>query len=424
MAPKEILVGIIGVGLVGSELVSQILSIPTARNPFKIVFLSSSRKALYDTVTSPDAWKAALDTSSDPADLKAVAGYLKNLVAQGSGATQRQAVIVDNTSSDDVARLYPEWLKAGISVVTPNKKAFSGDKAVWDAILAAAAAPGAGRWLNESTVGAGLPVINTLKEMLGSGDRVKKIEGGLSGTMSYIFNEWSAAAPQASPPKFSEVVKIAREKGYTEPHPADDLNGADVARKLTILARTVSAFSIGDNSKGGLPELGSYKDVETQSLIPTPLEGIKTGDEFVERLPKHDGDFERVRVQAEKEGKVLRFVGVVDVEEGVVKAGLAQCVVSLFPFGFLKTSSNDYSPGPLGTPSPTPSPPPWVARITSLCSTPSDTALGLSSSKVRVLALRSPRWVSSVTFSSWLEPLVKIRTYHPTKTASGQWLCI
>ncbi|TEB34091.1 aspartate kinase homoserine dehydrogenase [Coprinellus micaceus] len=353
MAPKEILVGIIGVGLVGSELVSQILSIPAARNPFKIVFLSSSRKALYDTVTSPDAWKAALDASSDPADLKAVAGYLQTLVAQGSGSTQRQAVIVDNTSSDDVARLYPEWLKAGVSVVTPNKKAFSGDKAVWDAILAASAAPGAGRWLNESTVGAGLPVINTLKEMLGSGDRVKKIEGVFSGTMSYIFNEWSAATPSVNPPKFSEVVRVAREKGYTEPHPADDLNGADVARKLTILARTVSAFSIADG-KGSLPELQSYEDVDTQGLIPTPLEGIKTGDEFVERLPKYDGDFERVRVQAEKEGQVLRFVGVVDVEEGVVKAGLAQYPVT-HPFATSLGGSDNiimfhterYSPRPL-----------------------------------------------------------------------------
>ncbi|KAF6764177.1 homoserine dehydrogenase-domain-containing protein [Ephemerocybe angulata] len=348
MPSKQILVGIVGVGLVGSELVSQILSIPAARNPFKIVFLASSTKVLYAPVVDADPakWKAALAASTEAVDLKALGSYLRTLVAQqrGEGVVGR-AVIVDNTSAESVAGMYAEWIGQGVSVVTPNKKGFSGDRGVWEGILRAAEGEGAGRWLNESTVGAGLPVINTLREMVGSGDRVRKIEGVFSGTMSYIFNEWSGKGVEKK--KFSDVVRVAREKGYTEPHPADDLNGADVARKLTILARTIGA-------RRGCRCLGSYRDVQTQSLIPKALEGEGSGDVFVSRLGEFDEEFERLREEAEREGSVLRFVGVVDVEKGVVKAGLEKYPVS-HPFATSLGGSDNiimfhterYSPRPL-----------------------------------------------------------------------------
>lgn len=102
-----------------------------------------------------------------------------------------------------------------------------------------------------------------------------------------------------------------------EPHPADDLNGYDVARKLTILSRFVSYFS-----DSNLPTLQSFLSVQTASLIPPPLEGIATGDEFLKRLPEFDAEFTKLRAEAIKEQNVLRFVGIVDVENGVVKAGL------------------------------------------------------------------------------------------------------
>ena len=133
--------------------------------------------------------------------------------------------------------------------------------------------------------------------------------------MSYIFNEFSTGA--AGGPAFSAVVKEAREKGYTEPHPADDLNGADVARKLAILARVAAPAR-----DAKLPKLGSFADVATKSLIPAPLEGVKTGDEFVARLPEFDEEFTGLREEASKAGEVLRFVGVVDAVKGEVKAGL------------------------------------------------------------------------------------------------------
>lgn len=147
-----------------------------------------------------------------------------------------------------------------------------------------------------------------------------KIEGVFSGTMSYIFNEFSTGQPNG--PSFSSVVSIAREKGYTEPHPADDLNGADVARKLTILSRYIPSL------RSALLE--GYKSVSTTSLVPSQLEGIATGDEFIQRLPEFDSHFQETREQAAREGKVLRFVGVIDVQSGTIKADLAKCAEQFY----------------------------------------------------------------------------------------------
>ncbi|KAK2461293.1 hypothetical protein APHAL10511_006820 [Amanita phalloides] len=310
----EINVAVIGVGLVGSELVHQLLSIPQNVSPFRLISLSSSTRSVFNSanpIQPTDDWKSALIASSEKADLHALTERLHTLVR-----ANERVVIVDNTSSDAVAALYPLWLGKGIHVVTPNKKAFSGKIDLYNAIVDRSRASGA-RYLNESTVGAGLPVINTLKELVGTGDKIVKIEGVFSGTMSYIFNEFSTGKPDG--PAFSSIVTAAREKGYTEPHPADDLNGFDVARKLTILSRTISTHSIKPVS---LPELQSFSAVQTASLIPPALEEIRTGDEFLARLPEFDAEFSRLRADASAEGKVLRFVGVVDAVDGQVKAGL------------------------------------------------------------------------------------------------------
>jgi len=151
-----------------------------------------------------------------------------------------------------------------------------------------------------------------LKDLIATGDKIIKIEGVLSGTLSYIFNEFSTA--KEGGPSFSSVVTIARQKGYTEPHPADDLNGADVARKLTILSRYIP--SLRNSLKDG------YKSVSTKSLVPSALDGIQTGDEFIQRLPEFDNEFEELRSSAFKENQVLRFVGVIDVASGLIKADL------------------------------------------------------------------------------------------------------
>ncbi|KAF5379201.1 hypothetical protein D9615_005926 [Tricholomella constricta] len=311
---NKIYVAVIGVGLVGSELIEQLLSIPRQTTPFELISLTSSTRTIFDAanpIAPGAAWKSLLAASAQKPDYKTLTEQLAALVAPN-----QKVAVVDNTSSDDVAALYPAFLEKGISVVTPNKKAYSGDVGLYERILNASKASGA-RFLNEATVGAGLPVISTLKELVATGDKVVKIEGVFSGTMSYIFNEFSTGKPDG--PAFSSIVSIAREKGYTEPHPADDLNGFDVARKLTILSRTISS---GSRTQTALPALQSFASVQTASLIPSALEGIPTGDEFISRLPEFDAHFSQLRADASAEDKVLRFVGVVDVAGGIVKAGL------------------------------------------------------------------------------------------------------
>ncbi|KAH7905219.1 homoserine dehydrogenase-domain-containing protein [Hygrophoropsis aurantiaca] len=306
-------VAVVGVGLVGSEFTSQLLALPTS--PFRLVSLSSSKKTLFSadglefpaSSASESTWKSALAVSETPFSLDALRASMTALAQPGG------AVLVDNTSSETVAASYPSFLRAGIHVITPNKKAASGDLTLYKDILSACA-DGGTKYLGESTVGAGLPILSTLGDLVGTGDKVEKIEGVFSGTMSYIFNNFSTGQPGG--PSFSSVVNVAREKGYTEPHPADDLNGADVARKLTILSRLIPSL------RHLLPH--GFVSVQTASLIPPALESISTGDEFVKRLPEFDAEFDRLRESADKEGCVLRFVGVVDATSGVVKAELAK----------------------------------------------------------------------------------------------------
>jgi len=313
-SPKVLRVAVVGVGLVGGEFINQLLAFPSP-SPFRIVSLSSSKSALFSPdglAITPSGWKQDLTKSGLKPDLGILSRELAALVKPG-----QDVVLVDNTSSNEVAALYPQFLTAGIHVITPNKKAFSAELSLYESIISASSESGA-RFLNESTVGAGLPVISTLKDLVATGDKILKIEGVFSGTMSYIFNEYSTT--KEGGPLFSSVVRTAREKGYTEPHPADDLNGADVARKLTILSRYIPAL------RSALKD--GYQSVSIKSLVPPELEGIATGDEFIQRLPEFDAYFDRMRADAFKENKVLRFAGVVDVSTGTIKADLEKYPVT------------------------------------------------------------------------------------------------
>jgi homoserine dehydrogenase len=252
-------------------------------------------------------------------------------------------VFVDNTAALDVAGCYAELLSKGISVVTPNKLAFSGALETWDEIWAAArngartpgqqagAKPG-GYLFHESTVGAGLPVLSTLRELVDTGDEVRRIEGVVSGTLSFLFNEWDPAAPPAggaagAAAAFSAVVRRARDLGYTEPDPRADLGGLDVARKLTILARLA-----------GL-RVESYAAFPIESLVPEKLKTVEGVDAFLEGLADFDGEMEAVRAEANAAGKVVRYVGSVDVVKGEVKVGLQRFDRS-HPIAGLKGSDN------------------------------------------------------------------------------------
>jgi homoserine dehydrogenase len=328
---KNIEVAVIGVGLVGAEFVTQLLtyigrnsaasfSIPRySGTNISLVSLSSSKRTLsIPPMTRLNAewdWKTALKQATTPEfTLKSVIDDLASRVSRSAQkARDTIVVVVDNTASEEIASSYPDFLRAGVNVITPNKKGFSGSGKLYDEMEKACNATGS-RWYGESTVGAGLPVVATLKDLVATGDEVTKIEGVFSGTLSYIFNNFSPPTPSSSPPSFSSIVTIARQKGYTEPHPADDLSGTDVARKLTILSRLIPSL------RQSLPE--GYASVATNSLVPEPLRSVQSGDEFVEKLPGFDEEFDRMRKEAEEKDEVVRYVGVIDVLQGKVEAKL------------------------------------------------------------------------------------------------------
>lgn len=298
---SNLYLAVIGVGGVGSAFLSQLAGLPSSLRP-TLVFLSRSTKQLYNQNYSP---VSVSDLQSSSANLLSIADLTKYL-----SSAPGKAIVVDNTSNQDIANAYPSFLRSGISVVTPNKKAFSGNLQLWNDIFSAVEqSDGKALVYHESSVGAGLPVISTLKDLVATGDKVTKITGVFSGTMSFLFNSF-APADGSGKAKWSEIVAQAKEAGFTEPDPRDDLNGLDVARKLTILARLAGLKVEG-------PET-----FPVQSLIPKALESASSSDEFLQRLPEFDVEMEKYKDDAVKQGKVVRYVGSVDVLKGDVKVGL------------------------------------------------------------------------------------------------------
>ncbi|KAK5117958.1 hypothetical protein LTR62_004002 [Meristemomyces frigidus] len=331
LQPQSIYIAVVGVGGVGQAFLSQLQHLESrmrkASPPLdlRLVLVRRSKQQLQSADWS------GIDISNVLTLLKSITGPLPpwNEVLNHLSKAPGKVVLVDNTSDLALASTYPEALKKGISIVTPNKKAFSDDYALWAKIFEAAAngtgSPNAGYVFHESTVGAGLPVLSTLKELVETGDEVTKIEGVFSGTMSFLFNSFMPVGGGGG--KFSAEVKKAKELGYTEPDPRDDLNGLDVARKLTILARLA-----------GL-KVKSPTSFPVESLIPKELESCSTGDEFMEKLPEFDNQMDELKSSAAKEGKVVRFVGSIDVPSKAVKVGLEKFDAS-HPIAALKGSDN------------------------------------------------------------------------------------
>jgi aspartokinase/homoserine dehydrogenase 1 len=211
-------------------------------------------------------------------------------------------VLIDCSASEAVARHYRDWLAAGIHIVTPNKKANSAELSYYQSLLDARRASGA-HYLYEATVGAGLPVIQTLIDLKQTGDKIRSIEGIFSGTLAYLFNVYDGKTP------FSGIVRDAKQRGYTEPDPRDDLSGMDVARKLIILGR----------------EMGlklEMRDVEVQSLVPAGLEQGSI-EKFLAALPAHDAAMQQRYAAAAGRDQVLRYVGRVTAE-GRATVGLVE----------------------------------------------------------------------------------------------------
>lgn len=221
---------------------------------------------------------------------------LEHLQASGGAA-----VVIDCSASEYVSNHYAQWLEAGVHVITPNKKAGSGDAERYRAVREAARR-GQAQFRYEATVGAGLPVVQTLRELLDTGDEVVSVEGVLSGTLAALFNRFQ---PQMS---FAELVAKAHQEGLTEPHPADDLSGEDVARKLVILAREI-----------GLPLSLDQVDVEPV----TPLAWAeRSPEQYLASLGELDEAMRKRCQQAQDEGKVLRYVARLGVEDGSAEVKL------------------------------------------------------------------------------------------------------
>ncbi|KAJ5989496.1 Homoserine dehydrogenase [Penicillium waksmanii] len=310
MSPSPIYLGVVGVGGVGTAFLSQLARFP---NPPKLVLLARSSQTVlaptpaYSNIPAVD-WATAAATPSVTKTGALPAEEIATYLASAPG----RAILVDNTSDINLAKSYPTFLKKGISVVTPNKKGFSDDLSLWKDIFSSAA-EGNAHVYHESTVGAGLPVLSTLKDLVATGDEVTRIEGVFSGTLSFLFNTFAPASGPSNA-QWSAVVAQAKELGYTEPDPRDDLNGMDVARKLTILARLA-----------GL-EVSRPDSFPIESLIPEALASLPSSadgiTEFMTRLPEFDSQMANIKDSAEKEGKVVRYVGSIDVSNKAVKVGL------------------------------------------------------------------------------------------------------
>jgi aspartokinase/homoserine dehydrogenase 1 len=272
--------------------------------------MTSKKMLLSDQPIGIDGWREKL-ASGQPVDL---AKFEEHVHADHLP----HSVIIDCSASEKVAALYPRWLAAGIHVVTPNKRANSGPLALF-ADLQASRRAGGSHYLYEATVGAGLPIMQTLRDLRETGDEIRKVEGIFSGTLAYLFNVWDGGE------SFSSVVKTAKAKGYTEPDPRDDLSGTDVARKLVILAREM----------GMRLELS---DVALEGLIPPQLVGVGV-DEFMARLGELDAPMLAKLEAARSRNRVLRYVGALDAASNKATVGLVELEKS-HPFANINLTDN------------------------------------------------------------------------------------
>ena len=316
LSDQTISVGLIGAGSVGTTLLSQI-----ARECDRLkreldldlrvrAIATSKRMLLDDRAIDLDAWKPALDDRGTAVDVS-------KLVAHVHSDHLPHAVIIDCTASDDIAARYAEWLERGIHVITPNKRANTATLDYYRRLRSANREVGA-HYLYETTVGAALPIIQTVRDLVQTGDEIHEIEGILSGTLSYLFNRFDGSTP------FAELVKHARALGYTEPDPRDDLSGADVARKIVILAREI-----------GMPL--ELREVEVASLVPEALQRGSTAD-FLASLSDHDAEMDARRQKAADAGHVLRFVGRVS-RDGKPSVGLHEYPAN-HPFARIQLTDN------------------------------------------------------------------------------------
>jgi aspartokinase/homoserine dehydrogenase 1 len=290
LSAKTISIGLIGPGTVGSTLLDQIHQqssrlLQEFNLDLRVRAIARSKTmSLGDRRFDLENWRQESKSAAEALDLDKFERHVHPDHIP-------HAVIIDCTASDAIADCYAGWLQRGIHVITPNKKAFSGKLSRLDEMRSSAKAGGA-HFFYETTVGAALPIIRTLRDLVDTGDQIHSVQGILSGTLAYLFNVFDGSKP------FSDIVTDARENGFTEPDPRDDLSGMDVARKLTILAREL----------GQKIELG---DFPVQNLIPEALRDVGI-DEFMDRLADYDDEMASRYAIAKSAGMNLRYIATLD----------------------------------------------------------------------------------------------------------------
>jgi len=315
LSAKTVSIGVIGPGLVGGTLLDQLArGAPALRQKFNLdlrvrAIGGSKKMALEQHRIDLGRWRESIENGA--------AMDIDRLVAHVQADHLPHAVLIDCTASQAVADRYAEWLKRGIHVITPNKRAHSGPFAYYEDLKRLSSARA--HFLYEATVGAGLPVIQTVKDLVETGDEIRSISGIFSGTLAYLFNLFDGTRP------FSEIVREAKAKGYTEPDPRDDLSGTDVARKAVILAR-----------EAGL-EL-ELTDIAVESLVPAALKDASV-DEFLQGLPDFDAPMAERVAAAKRAGEVLRYVAAIDVRARTAKVGL-QAFAPKHPFANISLTDN------------------------------------------------------------------------------------
>jgi bifunctional aspartokinase / homoserine dehydrogenase 1 len=316
LSPHTLSIGVIGPGTVGQVFLDQLASQSARlREQFNVdlrvrAVLSSKKMLLAPRKLELQNWRTEFKSHAVTADLAKFVDHV-------SAEHLPHSVIIDCTASETIARQYSHWLERGVHIVTPNKKANSIDYGYYQKIRETRRKSGA-HYLYETTVGAGLPIIHTLRDLRETGDEVSSIEGIFSGTLAYLFNMFDGK--QA----FSQIVRDAHQRGYTEPDPRDDLSGRDVARKLIILGREI----------GLKLEL---EDVKISSLVPPGLEN-GTIENFLEQLSKHDSAMAERYQQSRARGTQLRFVGRLDAK-GTATVGLTE-IEAAHPFANIALTDN------------------------------------------------------------------------------------
>ena len=312
---QELNIFLCGIGTVGGQLIEQIAgqreSLMKERNlKINVVGIARSTKAVFNRagIDISGDWRSLLEAGED-----IDANKLKQEVI---GMNIFNSVFVDCTASDRIAALYEDFFNHGISVVAANKIAASSDYEMYRKLKETARHRNV-KFLFETNVGAGLPIINTINALCNSGDKVIKLEAVLSGTLNFIFNTISEDIP------FSKTVRMAMEQGFSEPDPRIDLSGKDVIRKLVILSRE-SGYKV------------NQEDVEACLFIPKEFFDCSM-EEFWEKLPSLDAEFERQRKELESSHRRWRFVA--EMNQGKCKVSL-KTVDNLHSFYVLDGSNN------------------------------------------------------------------------------------